>query len=471
MALSSPARDESTEGFAHSPVPMEETGSARKIFFIVVGTLCGLPGFVLASNIAASFGIRAASRVFLVGGAVSAALGAFSAFTGARTRMSLALLAEATFGKRGANVVQLTIAVSAIGWFAVIVSVLGAVTSNTIAGVYGVRIPTPAIALPLCALVALIAGRGVNSLQKLGTLIVPTTFILLVVSVILTLHSGAAAPARTAGMTLDFSSAVAAVVGSYIVGIIIQPDYARFVRQPSRAALAEIAALGAAYPGILFLAALPAVALGKPDLIAALITLGLGIPALVLLLLGAWIDASSCLYSGSLALAVLFPKLRLTRIVIGASVGSALLALGHADRHFLSFLQVLGMSLPPLAAVQCTTALLTSRERSSARSLAPTSRIKGAAFLSWAFGIAVGAISQHPGWSLTGISVVDSVTGSVVATLVLPGVATHSSSFAGSSKVPAAISTKLRSSRMIRLLASAIARLSRASGSARRRAR
>lgn len=458
MELSAPGRNESAEGFAHSPVPIEATGSASKIFFIVVGTLCGLPAFVLASKMAQSFGTRGSAQVFFVGGALSAALGALSAYTGARTRMSLALLAEATFGRRGANVVQLAIAASAIGWFAVIISVLGAVTSDSIFAVYGVRVPTPAIALPLCALVALIASRGVNSLQKLGALIVPLTFVLLIVSVVLTLHAGgsgagaaaaaaaavnAAAGATTttgvassSGPALAFSSAISAVVGSYIVGIIIQPDYARFVRQPGRAVIAEIAALGIAYPTLLFLAALPAIALGKPDLIAALIALGLGIPALALLLLGAWIDASSCLYSGSLALAVLFPKLRLARIVIGASVVSALLALVHAERHFLSFLEVLGVSLPPLAAVQCTTALLRSSRRStapvptaspaSAPGVAPRSapapaprRVNGAAFVSWALGIAVGALSRHPGWSLTGLSVVDSVAASAGCTLII----------------------------------------------------
>jgi len=424
MDLSSPGRSERAEGFAHSPVPLEATGSASKIFFIVVGTLCGLPAFVLASNIATSFGIRAGARVFFVGGALSAALGALSAYTGARTRMSLALLAEATFGKRGANIVQLAIAVSAIGWFAVIISVLGAVTSDSIFAVYEVRVPTPAIALPLCVLVALIASRGVNSLQKLGALLVPLTFVLLIASVVLTLHSsGAAEPVRPAGPPLAFSSAISAVVGSYIVGIIIQPDYARFVRQPGRAVIAEIAALGAAYPTILLLAALPAIALGKPDLITALIALGLGIPALVLLLLGAWIDASSCLYSGSLALAVLFPKLRLARIVMGASVVSALLALVHAERHFLSFLEVLGTSLPPLAAVQCTTALLKRREHSDSPGATPARRINGTAFVSWALGIAVGAISQRPGWSFTGLAVVDSVAAAAIATLVIHVVA------------------------------------------------
>lgn len=407
-------RDESKEGFAHSRVPEDATGSASKVFFIIVGTLCGLPGFVLAAQVAASLGLRAAGYAFFGGGAISAILGALSSFTGARTRMSLAQLAEATFGTRGAQVVQLAISIAAIGWFAVTVSILGATIGSTIGQVYGLSIPTPAIAIPLCVLITFVARDGVNSMHKLGVVIVPLTFVLLTVAIVRTLGSSATIAFRSGSAAIDFGSAISAVVGEYIVGIIIQPDYGRFVRRPGRAALAVASALGLAYPSILFLSSLPALASSKPDLITALIVLGLGIPALALLLLGAWIDASSCLYSGSLALAKLLPGPRFRDIMIGATVVSVLLALLHVERYFIPFLLVLGVSLPPLAAVQCTNALW-SLAPGAAAEPSRSRQVNAPPFVAWGIGIVAGFTSHLSSWTTTGLPAVDSIIASVVA--------------------------------------------------------
>jgi cytosine permease len=162
------SRDEKAESFAHSTVPADATGSASKIFFIVAGSLCGLPVFVLSSGVTAAVGFRTALLVFCLGTTVAATLGAASALSGARTRMTLALLAETTFGVWGAQLVQLAIALSLFGWFGVIVSVLGATAASAIFQVWGVTVPPTVISLPLCAVITLIARRGVDGLGLLA---------------------------------------------------------------------------------------------------------------------------------------------------------------------------------------------------------------------------------------------------------------------------------------------------------------
>lgn len=409
-------RDERAESFAHSTVPSDATGSATKIFFIVAGSLCGLPVFVLSSGVTASLGFRTALVVFFLGASVSAALGASSALSGARTRMTLALLAESTFGVRGAQLVQLAIALALFGWFGVIVSVLGATAGSGILQVSGVTVPAPAISLPLCVLITLIARRGIDGLERLGAILVPLTFLLLLVAVGMTVKAFSLTPVGSGTGAMTFGAGVSAVVGAYIVGIIIQPDYGRFVRSPVRAAFAAFAALGVAFPLILSLSAIPSLALGKPDLIAALIALGIGLPALALLLMGAWIDASMCLYSGSLALAKLLPQLRFGNIVIGGGAVGMLFALGHMERHFMPFLQLLGVVLPPVAAVQCVTALW---PLNAAIGTEPKQAVRPAALVAWAIGIAMGVASERTGLSVTGIAAVDSIIGAGLATIVV----------------------------------------------------
>jgi cytosine permease len=326
--------------------------------------------------------------------------------------MTLAILAESTFGVWGARLVQLAIALSLFGWFGVIVSVLGATDARGIHQLWGVAVPSPAISLPLCVLITLTARRGIDGLERLGAILVPLAFLLLLIGVGMTASAFSRAVSDHGSGATTFGAGVSAVVGAYIVGIIIQPDYGRFVRSPARAAFAAFAALGIAFPLILCLSAMPSIALGKSDLIAALIALGIGLPALALLLMGAWIDASMCLYSGSLALAKLIPRLRFSSIVVGGGVVGMLFALGHMEQHFMPFLQLLGVMLPPVAAVQCVTALW---PENAALTASPLQLMRYGALGSWLIGIAMGAASARMGLSITGAAAVDSIVGAGIA--------------------------------------------------------
>ncbi|MEY2114794.1 MULTISPECIES: purine-cytosine permease family protein [Rhodanobacter] len=428
--MTNSASDESAQGFAHSAVPEEATGPARTVFFIVAGSCCGLPVFILSSNVTAGLGFRRALTAFIVGSIISGVLGGLSAYAGARTRMSLPLLAQRTFGHWGAQVVKLAIALSLIGWFGVIVSVLGATMSTTVQRVFAVTVPPAAISIPLSALVTFVVLKGVTGLERLGQVIVPLTAILLAIAAVLTVGKLDANVSGSGSGALGFGAAVSAIVGSYIVGITIQPDYGRFVRRPLGAGLACLMALGVAYPLVLFMSAIPSTALGQPDLIAALTALGIGLPALGLLLTGAWIDSSACMYSGSLSLANLFPRWPLNRIVVGVGIFGAVLALLHVEDHFMPFLELLSIALPPVAAVQCSEAI---RPTHPVQSTTDDPAFRWSAIAAWIVGTVFGLASAHAGISITGIATLDSIIGALAATIVLHGFAT----FAASSRVAA----------------------------------
>ena len=358
---------------------------------------------------------------------ISGVLGGLSAYAGARTRMSLPLLAQRTFGHWGAQVVKLAIALSLIGWFGVIVSVLGATAGTTMQRIFGIAVPSAAISIPLSALITYVVLKGVTGLERLGQVIVPLTAVLLAIAVFMTAGKLDTAALGHGSGALGFGAAVSAVVGSYIVGITIQPDYGRFVRRPLGAGMACFLALGVAYPLVLFMSAIPSTALGQPDLVAALVALGIGLPALGLLLMGAWMDSSACLYSGSLSLANLFPRWPLQRIVIGVGVFGAVRALLHVEDHFMPFLELLSIALPPVAAVQYSEAIRPTQNTVG------NPAFRWPAIVAWIAGTALGLASAHAGISVTGIATLDSIVGALAATVVLRSLA----AFAASSRVAA----------------------------------
>ena len=131
------ARTAEANGFARTQVPEAAQGSGWKIFFIVAGSLCGLPVFILGARISTGLGFQSALAAVATGAGVMALLGAVSAYAGSRTRMSLAMLSDLAFGRLGGRLVKLVIALSLVGWFGVNVSVLGATVSDSVLAMTG----------------------------------------------------------------------------------------------------------------------------------------------------------------------------------------------------------------------------------------------------------------------------------------------------------------------------------------------
>ena len=409
--------DDAASGYARVLVPAEAQGSGWKVFFIVAGSLCGLPAFILGARVSGGLGFARGAQAVLFAATLLAVLGGLSAFAGSRTRMGLALLSDAAFGPMGGRLVKLVLMLSLIGWFGVGVSVLGATASHAIAAMGGPNIPTFAISIPLTLAIAGVAILGVSGLERLGMVIVPLAAAILAGSVALTVGQlGRVLDFRGTG-AVTFGGAISAIVGSFIVGILVQPDYGRFVRRPIWAALGAGAALGLAYPVVLITSSIASVALDRPDLISAMIVLGFGAPALLILSLGAWIDASASLYSGALSLTNQVRRLTLTPTVIGIAVLGVALDIAHAETAFVPFLQGLGVGLPPVAAVLIAEALVAA---GGGHPLAIDRRIPLRLFpaAAWIAGTGAGVLESLGLVRLTSIAALDSMLAAVVVIVI-----------------------------------------------------
>jgi cytosine permease len=261
--------------------------------------------------------------------------------------------------------------------------------------------------------VTLIVLRGVKGLEHIGMVIGP----LLLVLMAWTFYKGwTSAPPKAVPTTLGFGAAVSAVVGEYVVGIVIQPDYGRFVRRPAGAGIAAGLALGVAFPCILTFAAIPTYQSGAADLIGVMVMVGIGLPALALLVLGAWTDASACLYSGSLSLTNQVKRFKLPWVTTCSAVIGCIIAVLHAESVFMPFLAILGVAFPPVAAVNI---LHTLASRSMEERAPPA--LRPVALVSWALGSVVGYLTSHDVFTVTGIASIDSIV--VTAAVWLCGTA------------------------------------------------
>ena len=151
--------------------------------------------------------------------------------------------------------------------------------------------------------------------------------------------------------SFSLSQAFDMVVGGTIAGAFVSSDLARFAR--TRAALGWGVALGTVpvtvVLALLGMAAQLATGYGNP--VRVVNSLGMGIPALLLLVFSTWTTNQVSLYSGGLALANLFPRLDRRAGTLLLGLLATALALAGVAEHFEGWLLLLNYLFTPLVGV------------------------------------------------------------------------------------------------------------------------
>jgi cytosine permease len=214
----------------------------------------------------------------------------------------------------------------------------------------------------------------------------------------------------TKGTAMSRGTATSLVVGSFIVGAILLPDLCRYARRTWEGIAAAAISLGLIFPAVFYCAMIPSLATGKNDLVVIMISLGIGLPALILLIFATWSTNSHNLYSTSLTLASLFPKIQKWKLTVVAGVtGTAMAAAGITD-HFIGFLLLLGTSIPAIAGIYAADFFIISKQDYTPERLRTIQKVNPCAFVAWAGASGFGYMTEQDFIaSLTGVASIDSV--------------------------------------------------------------
>ena len=412
--------DDLTEDFALQPVPLESTVSGFRVAMVIIGFTITLPIFIAGSNIGLSLGFANATAAFLGGGLILALIGSLTSYIGATTRLSTYVITQFSFGRQGALVANGVIAIALFGWFGVTAELFGRACQKAVLDVYSVNLGIAPLSLVGSSLMVLTAIWGFKALDKLSVFAVPLMGILLGVAVYFSLRLASwHAIISTRGIAMGKGTATSLVVGSFIVGAILLPDLCRYARGRWEGVAAAAVSLGVIFPAVFYCAMIPSLATGKNDLVLIMIGLGIGLPALVLLIFATWSTNSHNLYSTSLTLASLFPETKKWKLTLVAGVtGTAIAAAGITD-HFIGFLLSLGTSIPAIAGIYAADFFIVSRQNYSTERLRAIGNINVGAFIAWIGSTAFGfAVAWQKVGSITSIASCDVVLLSFTAYLI-----------------------------------------------------
>ncbi|WP_339863396.1 cytosine permease [Paremcibacter congregatus] len=398
------------DDYSRNPVPQEKTLSGIHIAMVVIGGTIGIPVYLMSANIGGSLGLSKAIPAFSLGCLILGLLGALTSLSGAKTHLSTYMLVEFAFGRVGARVVNFVIALSLIGWYGVTMNVFAQAMDVTILDISGQSFPFSVYIIGGSLLMCAVTVSGFKGIDTLAMLLVPFMLFFLIYAAYLS--SGKITSwdmTSSAGTGISFSEAVSAVIGSYIVGVVIQPDYSRFAKNSRHALWSVFVALGLSFPVVMVLSAIPGIATGEQDLVKIMIALGIGIPAFLLLLLGSWSSNVLSLYSSALSLATIFTRVHLWQIIAAIGVIGTAIAFLDIQDYLVKFLLLLSISIPPVASIYVMETLVLRKSQCDVVKLAKESPVNYVAFLAWGSGIGMGLLAENGIFSISSIAAIDAI--------------------------------------------------------------
>jgi len=399
---------------AREPVPENETVSGNRMALIIVGIAITLPAFLIGAEVLSALGTQKAFLAIGGAGVILALLGAMTMTIAARTHLATGRILIVPFGTLGAKIVSSFIGITLLGWFGFTVSIFGDACVSASNAAFGSALPQPVYTIIGGLLMIIITIFGFKAMDRLSRIAVPILIVLLITGTVAVLddHStndifkltgSGAGPLATIGV------AMSALVGGFMVGVTTSPDYARYAKSGFEGAKASILSYGLGYQAVLILAGLPALVTGSNDFIGNLAAIGLGAPALFIVIFATLTTNVSNLYSTSLGFAQSLTNWKDWMVTLAAGSLGTLGALAGIMEHFVDFLLFLGIAVPPICGIYLADYFIVRKGQDYPKLAHESSALKPIAFVAWALATFTAGWLGHIDMSFSGIAAVDAI--------------------------------------------------------------
>lgn len=334
-------------------VPETATVGGLSIIGIIVGLGITLPVFYVGANVAQSIGFQKALFVFLFVAGVLASLSTITSIIGRRTRLSTYMILHFSFGKIGVKIVNLLVAFSTIGWYAVTIELFGEAIFDALIQLISIEIPLFILIVLGSILMTLTAIFGFRIVEKFSNLAVPflIAFVFYILYVTLQGDDVWTTIWNSEGNgSMTIIQAISIVTGTSIMVPIFMPDFTRFAKKDKDAVM-SVLGLGLGFPLILIAGAAPSILTGEEDIMKIMIGLGLTLPALFILVFSTWTTNTINLYSTILIFSTINRKWTFKSIGIVSSILATILAILGFSTYFIDFLNFFSLVIPSLGAI------------------------------------------------------------------------------------------------------------------------
>jgi cytosine permease len=261
---------------------------------------------------------------------------------------------------------------------------------------------------------------GFKAIDRLALIAVPFLLLALIAVVVISLQQTSFDDlVQIEAADIDMATAISAVVGAAIVGVVLTPDLTRYTRTTLDCVVASFVGQGGGMISAYVLGMIPVLVWNELEPMNYMFIMGYGGLALGVLVFATWTTNTVNLYSTALAARASIPLGHYRSVtVVSGIVGTIAALIGIAD-NLIDFLVVLGLLVPPIAGVYLCDFFLLGRTDFAAARLEERPPLRVNAVV---VGIGAGVVATwmyYSDLSLTTIAPLDSLVISIAAYLAL----------------------------------------------------
>jgi len=280
---------------------------------------------------------------FIIGHIVVGIIFFISGWVGIRERLSTYMLLRSAYGTWGTHILSLLVAFILIGWMAAQTGAIGIALNAAL----GVNVAWASLIVGL--LMTMTSTIGFSALTWLSHI---SLILFIIASVIGTYKAwhilGGLGPLLSIEVTnpMPMSAAIAGVIGSIVTMGVVSPDITRYCKRLSHWVGAIVASLAIGHIAIPIAGGIMAYAVGSTE-VGIVVWELLGWFGIIFMLVAGWTTGDNDIYSASLSLSEVIPKIERWKLSAAAGIiGSIMAALGFVN-YIIKWLILLGAIVPP----------------------------------------------------------------------------------------------------------------------------
>ena len=292
----------------------------------------------------------------LVGGVILAAYTGTLGFIGAESGMSLDMLAQRSFGRKGSWLPSAMISFTQIGWFGVGLAMFAIPVAKQLLGLEVTPDHMPWQGYLLVAIAGILmtasAYFGIKSLTVISYIAVPLVAILGTAAMIMAVRQGDKGLVEQFAIgskNLGVIAGAGLVVGSFVSGGTATPNFTRFAKSAKVGLWTTVVAFFIGNSLMFLFGAVSSIYVGGNDIFDVMLNLNLFYIAVLVLGLNIWTTNDNALYTGGLGLSNIFGMSKKAMVLISGIIGT--IAAVWLYWNFCGWLNVLNCTLPPIGII------------------------------------------------------------------------------------------------------------------------
>ena len=339
--------------YTSRPVDAEGRKSTLSMFMLMLGFTFFSASMWVGQQLAAGLNFSGFVWALILGGLILAAYTGSLGYIGAKTGLSLDMLAQRSFGVKGSWLPSAMISFTQIGWFGVGLAMFAIPVAKEILGLEVTPDSMPWQGYLLVAVAGILmtasAYYGIKSLTIVSYIAVPAVAILGTVAMILAVSRGDLGlieQFNVGAKNLGVIAGAGLVVGSFVSGGTATPNFTRFAKSGKVGLITTVIAFFLGNSLMFLFGAVSSIYAGGNDIFEVMLNLNLFYMAVIVLGLNIWTTNDNALYSAGLGLSNITGWSKKTMVIVSGIIGT--IAAVWLYWNFCGWLNVLNCTLPPV---------------------------------------------------------------------------------------------------------------------------